>query len=91
MITLRSVSPGSYLLLAGQYSPFLLVDDQLVLMCRDGHYGLYLDASLLDGSSALYPTFNNPVLCSCVDIRSVGIKKDVSYECVGLEVWGVGP
>lgn len=57
----------------------------------DGHYGLYLDASLLDGSSAPCPTFDNPVLCSRVDVGSVGVKKDVSFECVGLEVWGVGP
>ncbi|KAG1809182.1 TLD-domain-containing protein [Suillus subaureus] len=57
----------------------------------DGHYGLYLDASLLDGSSAPCPTFDNPVLCSRVDVGGVGIKKDVSFECVGLEVWGVGP
>ncbi|KAG1840626.1 TLD-domain-containing protein [Suillus subluteus] len=57
----------------------------------DGHYGLYLDASLLDGSSAPCPTFDNPVLCSRVDAGGVGIKKDVSFECVGLEVWGVGP
>ncbi|KAG1728548.1 TLD-domain-containing protein [Suillus lakei] len=57
----------------------------------DGHYGLYLDASLLDGSSAPCPTFDNPVLCSRVDGGSVGVKKDVSFECVGLEVWGVGP
>lgn len=57
----------------------------------DGHYGLYLDASLLDGSSAPCPTFDNHVLCSRVDAGSVGVKKDVSFECVGLEVWGVGP
>lgn len=57
----------------------------------DGHYGLYLDASLLDGSSAPCPTFDNAVLCSRVDGGSVGVKKDVSFECVGLEVWGVGP
>ncbi|KAG1836973.1 TLD-domain-containing protein [Suillus subalutaceus] len=57
----------------------------------DGHYGLYLDASLLDGSSAPCPTFDNPVLCSRVDAGGIGIKKDVSFECVGLEVWGVGP
>lgn len=57
----------------------------------DGHYGLYLDASLLDGSSAPCPTFDNPVLCSRVDVGGVGIKKDVGFECVGLEVWGVGP
>ncbi|KAI6143342.1 hypothetical protein BKA82DRAFT_4185132 [Pisolithus tinctorius] len=41
-------------------------------------YGLYIDSSLLEGSSAPCPTFDNPVLY-------------VSFECVGLEVWGIGP
>jgi len=53
----------------------------------DGHYGLYLDDTLLDGSSARCPTFDNEPLCS------LGANKGetVSFECVGLEVWGVGP
>ncbi|KAH7908565.1 TLD-domain-containing protein [Hygrophoropsis aurantiaca] len=57
----------------------------------DGHYGLYLDASLLDGSSAPCPTFTNDVLCS--QGGGIGIRKgaSVTFECVGLEVWGVGP
>ncbi|KAJ7582643.1 TLD-domain-containing protein [Mycena floridula] len=52
----------------------------------DGHYGLYLDDTLLDGSSAPCPTFNNEPLCS------TGPKKggSVAFECVGLEVWGIG-
>ncbi|KIJ64193.1 hypothetical protein HYDPIDRAFT_112140 [Hydnomerulius pinastri MD-312] len=65
----------------------------------DGHYGLYLDASLLDGSSAPCPTFGNPVLCAqTTRPRATGeanglpqAKPDVSFECVGLEVWGVVP
>jgi len=55
----------------------------------DGHYGLYLDDTLYDGSSAPCPTFNNEPLCS------PGLKKagttTVEFECVGLEVWGMGP
>ncbi|KAF5345521.1 hypothetical protein D9758_012017 [Tetrapyrgos nigripes] len=53
----------------------------------DGAYGLYLDDSLFDGSSARCPTFENEPLCS------PGPKKgrSVTFECVGLEVWGVGP
>ncbi|KAF5329667.1 hypothetical protein D9619_009443 [Psilocybe cf. subviscida] len=52
----------------------------------DGHYGFYLDSSLFDGSSASCPTFDNEPLCS------PGPKKGVSvtFECVGLEVWGMG-
>ncbi len=53
----------------------------------DGHYGLYLDDTLFDGSSAPCPTFNNEPLCS------PGPKKGatVTFECVGLEIWGMGP
>lgn len=53
----------------------------------DGAYGLYLDESLFDGSSARCPTFDNEPLCS------PGVKKGraVAFECVGLEVWGIGP
>lgn len=61
------------------------------LMCifihSNGRYGLYLENTLLDGSSASCPTFENEPLCSA------GLKKagNVSFECVGLEVWAVGP
>ncbi|KAL1731238.1 TLD-domain-containing protein [Schizophyllum commune] len=52
----------------------------------DGQYGIYLDESLFDGSSARCPTFDNDPLCS------PGARKGraVQFECVGLEVWGVG-
>ncbi|KAF7373637.1 Zn(2)-C6 fungal-type domain-containing protein [Mycena sanguinolenta] len=53
----------------------------------DGHYGLYLDESLIDGSSARCPTFDNEPLCSAAE----GKGGNVNFECVGLEVWGVGP
>ncbi|KAF8815291.1 hypothetical protein BYT27DRAFT_7080274, partial [Phlegmacium glaucopus] len=55
----------------------------------DGHYGLYLDDTLYDGSSAPCLTFDNEPLCSPV------LKKDgtstVEFECVGLGVCGMGP
>lgn len=53
---------------------------------RDGHYGLYLDDTLSDGSSARCPTFENEPLCSAGPRQGEG----VLFECVGLEVWGVG-
>ncbi|KAF9462777.1 TLD-domain-containing protein [Collybia nuda] len=53
----------------------------------DGHYGLYLDQELLEGSSARCPTFENEPLCS-PNPKSAGM---VNFECVGLEVWGVEP
>ncbi|KAL1741652.1 TLD-domain-containing protein [Schizophyllum fasciatum] len=52
----------------------------------DGQYGIYLDESLFDGSSARCPTFDNDPLCS----PGVRKGKAVQFECVGLEVWGVG-
>ncbi|KAJ7459501.1 TLD-domain-containing protein [Mycena galericulata] len=53
----------------------------------DGLYGLYLDDTLFDGSSARCPTFENQPLCS----GAVGKGGNANFECVGLEVWGVGP
>ncbi|KAI0071231.1 TLD-domain-containing protein [Panus rudis PR-1116 ss-1] len=53
----------------------------------DGKYGLYLDETLTDGSSARCPTFDNEPLCSPAGPRQGG---NVTFECVGLEVWGVG-
>jgi len=52
----------------------------------EGRYGLYLDDTLSDGSSANCPTFDNEPLCS-PGPRQGG---SVRFECVGLEVWGVG-
>ena len=57
-------------------------------VARDGHYGLYLDENLTDGSSAACPTFGNPPLCSLGPRKAAG---SVDFECVGLEVWGCGP
>ncbi|KAK0454161.1 TLD-domain-containing protein [Desarmillaria tabescens] len=53
----------------------------------DGAYGLYIDKSLLEGSSARCVTFGNEVLCSPGRARAGGA---VGFECVGLEVWRVG-
>ena len=66
-----------------------------ILFChRDGHYGLYLDETLYDGSSARCPTFNNDPLCTPDTSSSNGSDgsnaSTATFECVGLEVWGVG-
>ncbi|KAI0665525.1 TLD-domain-containing protein [Trametes maxima] len=52
----------------------------------DGHYGLWLDETLSDGSSARCPTFDNEPLCSSGPRQG----ETVTFECVGLEVWGIG-
>ncbi|KAH8106581.1 TLD-domain-containing protein, partial [Phellopilus nigrolimitatus] len=52
----------------------------------DGHYGLYLDGSLVEGTTHPCPTFDNECLAQ-------GTRKGrmIAFECVGLEVWGIGP
>ncbi|KAI0776530.1 TLD-domain-containing protein [Trametes elegans] len=52
----------------------------------DGNYGLWLDKTLSDGSSARCLTFYNEPLCSLGPRQG----EAVTFECVGLEVWGVG-
>lgn len=72
--------------------PMWLMGNDGCIFYRDGHYGLYLDASLLDGSSAPCSTFGNPPLCARAHGNGVArTKGEVSFECVGLEVWGIGP
>lgn len=66
----------------------------LLFYHRDGHYGLYLDETLYEGSSARCPTFNNEPLCTPDASPSEGSDGSnagtATFECVGLEVWGVG-
>lgn len=57
----------------------------------DGHYGLYISSSLISGTTAPCPTFGNAVLCAHDEHRSKGPGGMESFDCVGLEVWGVGP
>ena len=66
---------------------FVRISSKRIKPHSDGAYGLYLDESLFDGSSARCPTFDNEPLCSPGDKRG----RAVSFECVGLEVWGIGP
>ncbi|KAF5353220.1 hypothetical protein D9756_007796 [Leucocoprinus leucothites] len=54
----------------------------------DGSYGLYLDDTLFEGTSARSITFANEVLCSPSGPRLAG--GAVGFECVGVEVWGIG-
>ena len=75
--------------------PYLLMLASNLLFChRDGHYGLYLDETLYEGSSARCPTFNNDPLCTPDTSPSKGSDSSnagtATFECVGLEVWGVG-
>jgi hypothetical protein len=61
-----------------------------VLNSEDGKTGLYLDSTLLNGSSARSATFDNEVLCVEEDdsLASV-ISRTVKFEVIGLEVWGL--
>ena len=76
-------------------APNLSVLASNLLFChRDGHYGLYLDETLYEGSSARCPTFDNDPLCTAYTSSSEGGDGSdagaATFECVGLEVWGVG-
>jgi hypothetical protein len=55
---------------------------------REGHYGLFLDDVLQDGSSARCPTFGNEPLCA--GAPATANAKSVPFECVGVEVWAIG-
>lgn len=50
----------------------------------DGHYGLYLGDSLLNGTTNPCPTYGNEYLA-----HGTRAGQSVRFECVGLEVWGV--
>jgi len=87
--TSRYVKLDTSPLVAGAYNLTVckISGSQIWIHKRNGGYGLYLDDTLLDGSSARCPTFENEPLCS------PGTRKggNVTFECVGLEVWAVGP
>lgn len=51
----------------------------------DGKYGLYVDASFVDGTSERCDTFANETLCGDRDVDG-----RARFECLALEVWGVG-
>ena len=72
-----------------QLSIFTVLKSWAKKKTSDGHYGLYLDDTLYDGSSAPCPTFNNEPLCSPGPKKAGTVT--VEFECVGLEVWGMGP
>ncbi|KAH6907093.1 TLD-domain-containing protein [Coprinopsis sp. MPI-PUGE-AT-0042] len=63
-------------------------------------YGLYIDSGLLEGYSAPSVTFGNETLCNPTSETlpsasrpgtQAAPSQQSSFECVGLEVWGVGP
>ena len=56
-----------------------------VLCSSDGHYGLYLNASLREGTTHRCPTFDNDPLAKGEHVGDM-----VAFNCVGVEVWGVG-
>ncbi|KAG8807500.1 oxidation resistance protein 1 [Serendipita sp. 399] len=57
----------------------------------DGKTGLFLSASLLDGSSTRCITFNNDVLCAEDELGdpATRLNEAVKFEVIGLEVWGL--
>ncbi|WVQ81536.1 hypothetical protein IAT38_003660 [Cryptococcus sp. DSM 104549] len=51
-----------------------------------GAYGLIFDSTFSHNSSATCPAFNNEVLCVAQSQYSAQAR---SFECIGLEVWGI--
>ncbi|KAI5116309.1 hypothetical protein M0805_009635 [Coniferiporia weirii] len=52
----------------------------------EGHYGLYVDGNLIEGTTHPCPTFDNECLA-----QGTRRGRMVAFDCVGLEVWGIGP
>ncbi|KAF5340056.1 hypothetical protein D9611_012405 [Ephemerocybe angulata] len=81
----------------GRNSYFAICDAEYIGFGGGGtSYALWIDNTLLQGSSAPSVTFGNEVLCSGAPTGKGGsggseLAKEVEFECVGLEVWGVGP
>jgi TLD len=89
----ESISFGGGCVLPLSLTPILFWYLTWYFVLRDGHYGLYLDETLYEGSSARCPTFNNDPLCTSDSSPSKDGSSDggtATFECVGLEVWGVG-
>ena len=83
----RYVNPSTFRLAAGAYIFYFylfIVSNSEIILNRDGRY---LDDTHPDGSSARCSIFEKEPLCSA------GTRKggNVMFECVGLEVWAVGP
>lgn len=51
----------------------------------EGYYGIYLDETLYEGSSAHCPTSDDDPLCT----SEPGQGGTATLECVGLEVWAM--
>lgn len=84
---MRFVNLDSFRLVEGEGFWFPLNNRSELMICRDGAYGLYLDDTLYEGTSARSMTFDNEVLCSTLGPRLAG--GAVGFECVGVEVWSV--
>src|SRR5215475_5000036 len=82
------VSRSTCLMVAGTQNqiPCLFFDSHSSSFVEVVVMDLYLDDTLIHGSSASCPTFDNEPLCSDGPRRG----ETVTFECVGLEVWGVG-
>ena len=77
-------------LVEGEYSnciswPLSQRVNTFILLLSDGHYGLYVGASLLEGTTHRCPTFDNEPLAKGEQVGDL-----VTFDCVGVEVWGVG-
>lgn len=75
----------------GANSYFMFSSRDHLAMGSGGHFGLFLDADLLHGSSGPCETFSNVCLCRQ---RPGGVQRADDtpvgeYQCAVLEVWGM--
>jgi len=77
----------------GNNSYFMFSDREYLAMGSGGHFGVWLDAELLHGSSGSSATFGNPCLCRQPDNDSAepdAPSDEVGeFSCDVLEVWGM--
>ena len=66
--------------MAGECTMRFSVYSCLITVCRDGHYGLWLDGSLEKGVSSTCPTFGNEPLS----------EEGTKFDVIGVEVWYIG-
>jgi len=75
---------------SGKNRYFMLCNEQGLALGGGGHFALYLDSELYQGSSGYCTTFESPTLCSMGE-EAAGSEKAVTFLCSEVEVWAVLP
>lgn len=74
----------------GKNNCYLLSEkDFMAAGCSNGKFGLWLDEELLNGTSAFVTTFDNEPLIEGENVKTLEEKKEKSFQCISLELWGL--